>query len=436
METIRDSTIIFMKGILIIANLDTRGAEFAEFKDMIGHQGFSPLLMDVSMEQEPPITGDITCREVAAAGGCTIEQVRENYTRARNVSTECMIRGGGVLATRLYEQGRIGGVFGAGGATATVIATSIMKELPFGVPKLMATPVAGLGCYVDRWVGSDDIAMVNTVVDVIGMNPLLHHKLTSAVGAICGMVRLQPEREEMEDRLWGGAPLIGVTGFGLAEESVRVVLSRLAQAGFKPVAFHAQGKGDRALDRLIRRGLVQGVVEMVPRGLGEEMYGGDAAAGPDRVVAAVEMGLPLVVAPGGFDQFSVGAQPDWPERFGRRAFATIDEVRVEIRTSAEECGAIAAQLALRLNAAWAPYRVLVSTGGFSSLDRPGRALHDPAADGAFTEELERRLVDPGRLSRLDLNLYDPAFGLACSDAFLGVWQEAGRPLPTAGLSPA
>lgn len=416
--------------VLMIANLDTRGPEFAEFKELVQAQGLEAILMDVSMEQPPPFPGDITCEEVAAAGGLTIEEVRAQYTAQRSVSTDCMVRGGSAIAASLCAQDRIHGIFGAGGATATIIATSIMKSLPFGVPKVMATPVAALGCYVDMWVGTTDIAMVNTVVDIIGMNPMLRRGLTNAVGAVCGMVRVFPGVQALAAEQDTGRPLVGVTCFGLAERSVERVLSRLAAAGFQPVAFHAQGKGDRAMDELIRKGVVQGVVDVVPRGLGEQLLGGDCAAGQDRIVAAVEQGLPLVVAPGGFDQVSVGAQRNWKERFGERPSIVIDEARVEMRTSREECALIGRELAARLNRARTPIRVLIPREGLSSLDRPGRALHDPEADACLRSELRRHLADPSTLSELPLNLYDPEFGDACADAFLDVWVRSGRPLPT------
>lgn len=417
------------KTVLMIANLDTRGSEFAEFKNLVIGQGLDALIMDVSMELDPPIRGDITCQEVAAAGGLSIEEVRTQYTAQRHISTDCMVRGGSVLAAALFEQGKVHGVFGAGGATATIIATSIMKTLPFGVPKVMATPIAAIGCYVNLYVGTQDITMVNTVVDVIGMNPMLRRSLTNAVGGICGMVRMFPGIEGLQREQNTGKPLIGVTCFGLAERSAERVLTRLEAAGFQPVAFHAQGKGDRAMDELIRKGVVQGVVDLVPRGLGEELLGGDGAAGTDRVSAAVETGIPMVLAPGGFDQVSVGAQPEWESRFGERSFIVIDEARIEIRTSAEECSRIAKLLAIRLNRATAPVRVLVPTGGLSSLDRPGRALYGPEENARLTRELLQDLACPSIVETLPFNLYDPGFGEACAEAFFDVWVRSGRSLP-------
>jgi uncharacterized protein (UPF0261 family) len=177
-------------------------------------------------------------------------------------------------------------------------------------------------------------------------------------------------------------------------------------------------------------------VEIVPRGLGEQLLGGDGAAGEDRIRAATEAGIPMIVAPGGFDQVSVGAQSDWRARFGERQSIVIDEARVEMRTSPAECASIGRELADRLNRALVPGCVLVPTCGFSSLDRPGRALPDPEADASFTSALQAARVSPQvSVQQLPLNLYDPEFGDVCAEAFLEVWVGSGRSLPTPGRAP-
>ncbi|MHB8870247.1 MAG: Tm-1-like ATP-binding domain-containing protein, partial [Thermoleophilia bacterium] len=378
-----------------------------------------------------PVAGDDPCEEVAHAGGLSIGEVRAAYRVERKVATDCMIRGGGEIAARLFRQHRIHGALGVGGATATLIATSIMKRLPFGVPKVMASSVGSHPSYVGRYVGTRDIMMLNTVVDVMGMNPLLWRQLSNAVGAVCGAVKLW-EEDSGERRAAGGgglgariggAPIIGITSFGFAERSVEAVIEALRELNFEPVPFHAQGKGDRAMDEIVRDGLLHGVVDVVTRGVGEEMLGGNCAAGPDRILAAVQSAVPQVLAPSGLDMLSVGGQQGWEQRFAGRAFAVIDELRVEVRTSADECRAMARVVAARLNEARAPYLFLLPLEGWSSLDRPGGALWDPDADAAFADELRAELRDLGRIREVPGNLYTPEFGVACADAFAEVWAE-------------
>jgi uncharacterized protein (UPF0261 family) len=169
--------------------------------------------------------------------------------------------------------------------------------------------------------------------------------------------------------------------------------------------------------------------------MAEEMLGGNGAGGPDRVLAAAESGVPQVVATSGFDLLAVGGQLGWEQKYAGRAFAVIDELRVLVRTSADECRAIARELAARLNVSCAPFLVLLPLQGWSSLDRVGCALHDPVADRAFADELAAHLDRPERIRSVDANLYSAEFGVACVDAFLEVWAEAGNDLPgsAAGL---
>lgn len=409
--------------VLLVTNLDTRGAEFMEVRDLVRSRGLAALVMDISMEQVPPVAGDITCDEVARAGGLTIDEVRAAYPIERRLATDCMIRGGGEIATRLFRRGEIHGVLGAGGATATLIATSIMKRLPFGVPKVMASSVGSHPSYVGRYVGTKDIMMLNTVVDVMGMNPLLRRQLRNAAGAICGAVIVR----DTESAERPPKPVIGITSFGFAERCVEGVIERLRERGFEPVPFHAQGSGDRAMDEIVRDGLLDGVVDVVTRGIGEELLGGNCAAGPDRILAASESAVPQVLAPGGLDMLSVGGQTGWEKRFEGRPFAVIDELRVEVRTSAEECTQMARVIAERLNRATAPFLFLLPSQGWSSLDRDGAALWNPEADAAFVGELSSRLRDPSRLREVPGNLYTREFGLACADAFAEVWAESKGP---------
>jgi uncharacterized protein (UPF0261 family) len=411
------------KTILLATNLDTRGAAFSRYKELVRAQAFDVILLDFSMEREPPFAGDITCEQVATAGGLSIGEVRLNYVRERKVSTDCMIRGGISIVRDLVAAESIHGILAAGGGTATLIATSIMAELPFGFPKLMATSVASLPLIHKHRRGVDDIAMLNTVVDVVGSNPLLDRGLTNAMAAICGMVRLYPGAREASLELLSGRSIVGITNFGLAERPVERCAQLLEERGFQPVPFHAQGRGDRAMDAMIRQGVLSGVVEMVPRGIAEELFGGECPAGTDRLVAAAETGLPQVVAPGGLDQLTLSLEGDWRERFVGRAYAVLDEMRVEIRTTPEECRMSAAVIAERLNRARAPFLVLIPTGGFSSLSTKDHALFDPTADEAFTQELLVRLEDPSRIRRVGVDLYSPLFGEACAAAFLEVWAE-------------
>ena len=407
------------KTILIIANLDTRGAEFKMVKELIESKGHNGLLLDFSMEQEPFFTGDITCEEVANEGGLNIEEVREFYRTERQKATDNQVRGAQKIVRRLMEDGKVHGVLGVGGGTASLVATSIMRSLPFGMPKLMASSMAAHPKYVGKYVGTKDITMLNTVVDVVEINPILKTQLINAVGAICGMVELSPGWKVEFDQ-----PVVAITSFGFAERAVEPSIHYLREKGYIPVPCHAQGRGDRAMDELIREGWFSGVIDFVSRGIVEQMLDGNCAAGDDRLLAASESGVPQVVAPSGLDMLSVGGRPELLERYKDRAEAIIDKLRIEIRTSAEELQQAASIVAERLNASKAPCAVLIPLKGWSSLDREGAALYDPEANQAFTDTLKEQLNADVPVVEVDLHLNTPEFGKEAVELFHKIYNQS------------
>ncbi len=406
------------KTILIIANLDTRGAEFKMVKELIEFKGHNALLLDFSMEQEPFFAGDITCEEVARQGGLNIKEVREFYRTEREKATDNQIRGAQKIVRRLMEAGKIHGVLGVGGGTASLVATSIMRTLPFGMPKLMASSMAAHPKYVGKYVGTKDITMLNTVVDVVEINPILKTQLINAVGAICGMVELSPGWKVEFDQ-----PVVAITSFGFAERSVEPSIHYLRDKGYIPVPCHAQGRGDRAMDELISEGWFSGVIDFVSRGIVEQMLDGNCAAGNDRLLAASESGIPQVVAPSGLDMLSVGGRPELLERYKDRPQAVIDNLRIEVRTSAEELQKAAHIVAERLNCARGPCAVLIPLKGWSSLDREGGPLYDPDANQAFVDTLKKHLKSDVPVVEVDLHLNTPEFGKEAVELFHKIFRQ-------------
>lgn len=392
------------KGIAIICNLDTRGEDIVFVKGLIAGRGHEPILVDFSMEEPPPFPGDVTTEEVAARGGLPIEVVREKYRSDRDTATRNQIAGAGAILEELVAQGRVHGVIGIGGGTATLVATSIMKRLPFGMPKVMASPMAAHPAYIDKYVGTHDITMHHTVLDIVKMNPLLEAQIVNAVGAVCGMVEMTRGTRFAFDR-----PCVAVSSFGFGEMAVQSALPMLEEAGFTPIVCHAQGKGDRAMEDMIRAGAFQAVLDLCIGGVIENLYQGNRDPGPERLMAAVRSGIPMVLAPCGLDILSYGGRADMLERTKGRVQYVQDAVRVQVRTTAEELRRAAEVIAERLNGARGPWTFLVPLRGWSSLDKEGRPIHDPVADAAFVARLREKLADPSRLREVDLHLYTPEF---------------------------
>jgi len=411
-----------MKGIVIVCNLDTRGEDIVFVKRLIQDRGHEAILLDFSMEEPPPFAGDIRTEDVALRGGMPIDVVREKYRSDRGAATDNQIAGAARIVDDLVKQGRVHGIIGIGGGTATLVATSIMQRLPFGMPKLMASPMAAHPAYIDKYVGTHDITMHHTVLDIVKMNPLLKAQITNAVGAICGMVEMTRGIDFHFDK-----PCVAVSSFGFGEMAVQAALGMLEEAGFTPIVCHAQGKGDKAMEEMIRDGAFHGVLDICIGGVIEHLFKGNRDPGPGRLMAAVETGIPMVLAPCGLDILSYGGRPDMLEQTKDRVQVVQDSLRVQVRTTAGELRQAADVIAAALNRARGPWTFMVPLKGWSSLDREGRPIYDPVADAAFVARLKERLDAPGRVKEVDLHLYTPEFARAAVDEFVRLFRMANTP---------
>lgn len=407
------------KGIVIICNLDTRGEDIVFVRELIRGRGHNPILVDFSMEEPPPVPGDIRCEEVALRGGLPIETVREFYRSNREAATNNQIKGAAAIIGDLLKQGKVQGVIGIGGATSTLVSTGVMQQLPFGMPKLMATPMASNPRYTEKCVGTHDISMHNTVLDIVKMNPLLKAQIINAVGAICGMVEMTQGTQFDMDK-----PVIAVSSFGFSEMAAQSSLAMLEQAGFIPVVCHAQGKGDKAMEEMIRDGMFQGVLDLCTGGITEHLFDGNRDAGPDRLMAAVRRGIPAVLAPCGLDLLSYGGRLDKLAQTGDRARYVQDSFRTQVRTTADELRQAADVIAERLNQASGPFTFLIPLKGWSSINKQGQPLFDPEADAAFVERLREKLVRKDAVKEVDLHLYSSEFARAAVDELVSLFGPA------------
>ncbi|MGD0186837.1 MAG: Tm-1-like ATP-binding domain-containing protein [Roseiarcus sp.] len=407
------------KGVVVICNLDTRGEDIVFVKDLIRSRGHEAILVDFSMEEPPPLAGDVTCEEVALRGGLPIETVRQYYRSNREAATNNQIAGVSAVVADLLKQGRVHGVIGIGGATSTLVSTAVMQKLPFGMPKLMATPMAGHPRYVEIGVGTRDVTMHNTVLDIVKMNPLLKAQIVNAVGAICGMVEMTLGTDFSFDR-----PVVAISSFGFAEMAAQAAVGMLEGAGFIPVVCHAQGKGDKAMEEMIDDGLFQGVIDLCTGGVIEHLCGGNRDPGPDRLTAAARRGIPAVLAPCGLDFLSYGGRPDKLQATEGRARYVQDSFRIQVRSTAGELRQAADVVAARLNQSKGAFTFLVPLRGWSSIDCEGRPMHDPAADAAFVARLREKLDRKDAIKEVDLNLYTPEFARVAVDEFVRLHREA------------
>jgi len=394
------------KNILLIATLDTKRPESLYLKEAIErHPGCNALVMDISMAGHSYDDAGITANEVARAGGSTIAEINQSRERAKITAT--MIEGAKRVAKERYRGGEIGGVVGLGGSTGSLMATDVMRALPFGVPKLMVSATAALPGLATRYIGTGDIMLFHSVIEIAGLSPLLKNVLERAAGAAVGMLEvglLDADRAKSS-----GRKAVAMSQFGICEGCASQVRRRLEAAGCDVIGFSAAGVCDRAMEEMIAKGHFDAVIDLAPGGVGEYLMEGMRSAGPHRLEAAGQFGIPQVITPSGVNLMSPRKSRYKPDYHQRKKF-DLDKLRTFLRLNGEEIEMVADEFARKLNQARGPVRVLLPTRGWSSIDGPESPIYEPETDRLFIDRLQMCVTNPGvEIRVLDLNLEDEAF---------------------------
>lgn len=382
----------------IIAALDTKGAEARLLRDVIAARGLETLLIDVGVLGEPALPAGVTRAEVAAAGGVDLARLIASEDKAAAMAA--MTAGAAVVAARLHAAGRLDALIGLGGSAGTTIATSAMRALPVGVPTLVVSTVAAGD--TRAYIGTKDITMMYSVVDIAGINRLSARILTNAAAAIAGMAAAEPPR--LAER-----PLLAASMFGNTTACVDRARAALEAAGYEVLVFHATGAGGQTMESLIAGGFIAGVLDVTTTEWADELAGGVFSAGPTRLDAAGAAGVPQVIAPGCLDMVNFGAPATVPERYRDRNLYHWNPSVTLMRTTPEENARLGRIIADKANAATGPVAILLPLQGVSQLDSPGNPYWWPEADAALYDAIKAH-VRPGILvEEIDANINDPAF---------------------------
>ncbi len=396
-----------MGTIGVLGTLDSKGAEHAFVAEVIRCRGHQTLLIDVGTGGVPQVTPDITREEVAAAGQIELAPLIAQADRGACVSA--MVAAAPRLLARLHQEGRIDGVISLGGGGGTAIATAAMRNLPIGFPKLMVSTLASGN--TAHYLGTKDITMMPSVVDVAGLNRISKTIFSRAAGAICGMVETMLDVDH--DR-----PLIVASMFGNTTDCVNHAKCVLEQAGYEVLVFHSTGAGGQAMEALIASGLVAGVLDVTTTEWADELVGGVLSAGPQRLQAAATAGIPAVIAPGCLDMVNFGQRETVPNKFADRTFYIHNPQVTLMRTNAAECAALGQTLAEKLNAYTAPVTVLLPRRAISVISAPGQPFHDPQADEALFTSLTQSLREEIEVISMDEEINAPVFAERCAEALL------------------
>ena len=396
------------KTIALIGTFDTKGEEFSFLRDRIESAGLRTLMIDVGVLGGPPFAADISQEEVAAAAEEDLAALKTERDRGRSVTA--MAVGAKMILGRLFEQGAIHGVASLGGSAGTAIATAAMRALPYGFPKLMVSTVASGD--TRPYVGTRDICMMPSVVDIAGLNRVSRRILSNAAAAICGMVASEPACG------LGEKPAIAATMFGVTTPCVTAARRILEAKGYEVLVFHATGTGGQAMEQLIEDGAFRAVLDLTTTELADELVGGVMSAGPRRLEAAGRKGIPQLVCPGAIDMVNFGPAGTVPAPFRRRNLYIHNPSVTLMRTTAEECAKIGRITANKLNFSSGPVTVLIPLQGVSAIDKPGGPFYSQEALNAYRRALKAALSPTIRLVEIDAHINDAGFARAAADLLI------------------
>ncbi|MGD9715143.1 MAG: Tm-1-like ATP-binding domain-containing protein [Thermomicrobiales bacterium] len=398
--------------VLLVGTLDTKGVEFQFVRDLLHAAGVECLVLDAGVLNPPSFEPDISRADVYAAAGTSINAVRNAGDRGRAIAAAA--KGATAIASRLHREGKISGVLGLGGSAGTTIATATMRELPFGVPKLMVSTLAS--GQVRPYVGVRDIMMMYSVVDISGINRISRTVLTNAANAMVGMTQGSGVRGQgSEDKR-----LITATMFGVTTPCVERARAVIEAEGYEVLVFHATGTGGQTMEAFIRDGLISGVLDVTTTELADERVGGILSAGPDRLTAAALTGVPQVIGLGALDMVNFGPPETVPAKFADRRLYQHNPTVTLMRTTPDENDQIGKEIAHKASAAKGPTAVYVPLRGLSALDREGGAFWWPEADNALFESLRLWMSPHVKLIELDMHINDAAFAEAMAMGLLGM----------------
>jgi uncharacterized protein (UPF0261 family) len=364
----------------------------------------------------PVFAPDYPAEEVAHAGGTTISELLQIGQKGQElIVMERMIAGASAIVGRLYAEGKLHGIFSLGGTMGTHMGASIMRSLPFGVPKVMVSTAASGD--VRGWVGTKDITMIPSIADIVGLNRITRISLRRAAGALVGMVF--SGEEPLSER-----PLIAVTTLGGTTATAMRFKERLEERGYEVVIFHAIGIGGMAMEELISEGKIQGAFDLSTNEVIDHLYGGMTDAGPKRLEMAGTKGLPYLVAPGNLDHLLFNSPEHIPEQFRGREVHAHGPTVLLLRSRKPEMKEVGKIMAQKLNGAKGPTAIIFPLKGFSIASKLAKErFDDPEADHLLLETLKNNLRPDIKIIECDIHIDDEEFAQRAVEVFLNLYRE-------------
>ncbi|KAJ4301497.1 hypothetical protein N0V90_003589 [Kalmusia sp. IMI 367209] len=412
-----------MATVALLGTCDTKLEELLFLRETIqlSDPQVKVTLIDVGRHDTPHAAIDFEKREVVQKYG--EGQDIEELPRGEVIKT--MAGYATKLVKELYDAGSIHGIISAGGSGGTSLAAEVMRNaVPFGFPKLIVSTIASgdTGPIVEE----TDITLMYSVVDIAGLNQVLRNVLSNAGAAIAGMARSYVARSS--GSVSSSRKRIGITMFGVTTPAVDTIRKHLeSNYDVETYVFHATGHGGKAMERLVREGGLDAVLDLTTTEVCDLVTGGVMSAGEHRLEAAAKAGIPNIVSVGATDMTNFGPKNTVPERYKSRKLYEHNPVVTLMRTSEEEATEVGHFIGSQLRQhALDPtsIEVWLPRGGISMISTPEGPFADALVDEALFNAVKQSLDGSGIQVKEDVrDINDTSFAHEIAEALMDKIQE-------------
>jgi len=399
------------KKIALIGTLDTKGDELAFMKRLVEEKGYKPIVLDIGILGDGPFEPDIKREDLLKGIGFELKQLISSKGREAEAS-EIMSKALSVKIGKLYEERIIDGVIAIGGGMGSQTSAKALQQLPIGFPKVLVSTKA-IQAGIQGYAGAKDVIIIPSVCDIAGLNSITKRILAEAVGAAIGMIEMGPIEDEQK-------PTVVMEMNGAVTKCGTIVKKMLENEGYEVIIFHGIGSGGRAMEEFIKDNDVVCSIELGLNEIGNDLFGGIASAGKERLEAAGRKGIPQIVTTGSVDFINFLGLETVPERYRHRKIVVNNAQSYVMRIEGEEMEILGRVIAEKLNKSKGSTEVLIPHRGFSMGDQEGREFYDPESDSIFINALRRSLSPDIKVFELDLHINDKEFAEFIYRRFLKV----------------
>lgn len=401
-----------MKRIVILATLDTKKDQVCLLKRYIEESGCEAIVLDCSLRSEETQQKDLLREEMLKRSGIDAGTIEKS---SKHEALELMSSAAKKQLISMYQAKEVDGAIGIGGVQGTLISTSAMKELPVGIPKLVFSTIANGNTTFGPLVGTSDMTIMHSVVDVAGTNHIIQKLLRNAAAAVCGMAN-----SSHTDVTKGKA--IGITMAGVTTTCVSQIKEHLEEMGYDIIIFHCNGVGAISMEKLAAAGELCAILDITPHDIMDYLCNGLMPATNQRYRDVAKCNIPVIIAPGCADIILFNGIENIPDAFRGRKVVEHNRIHTHVKANYDEMHALGEFIIERLHGAVGPVSVLVPQRGFSQKNYLGGPLYEPESDQGFIDAFTD--LDTGKIKvrLIDAHINDEAFSIGCVNELLNMLQ--------------